>query len=250
MARRHHWENDLTATIRFIAATAATVFAASSPNGHAGDFDGVRQLSQDAFLRLSKDVASLTALPALSPGTTLDLLGVDIGIEAGVGKAQNESEWRRAGGGSTNVVSPRVTIHKGLLAGFDVGASLGLAGNTGMQTVGGILRYRLVESGALSPGVTLRLTGGREYGGSALTMRSLGADLTIAKPLVLITPYVGAGTVRTQVAAPGTALAGVTVNRTRTFLGFDARLALASLAVEVERIGEVTTMSGKIGFRF
>ena len=239
----------MTATKRPIA-VAVAVFIAASTNAFAGDFDNVRQLSQDAFLRLSKDVASVAAPSALSPGTTLDLLGIDVGVEARVAGVQNESDWRRAGGGSTHVVSPRVTIHKGLLAGFDVGASLGLAGGSGTQTVGGILRYRLVESGALSPAVTLRLTGNREYGGAALTMRSLGADLTIAKPLVFMTPYIGAGTVRTQVAAPGTTLAGVTVNRARTFLGFDARLAFANLAVEVERIGEVTTMSGKIGFRF
>lgn len=221
-----------------------------SHSAHAGDFGDVRQLTQDAFMRLSKDLASVTALRALSPGVTLNLLGVDVGLEVGVTKVDNGDAWKKAGGGSTDVISPRITLHKGLAAGFDIGASLGLAGGTGTQTVGGIIRYQLIEPGVVLPGATLRLTANREVGSSNVQVRSLGADFVIAKPLVIVTPYVGIGTVRTKTSAPDTRLADVTVNRTRTFVGFDTRLAFATVSAEAEKIGETTTVSSKIGLRF
>jgi len=216
----------------------------------AGDFAGVRQLSQDAFLRLSKDLASVNALRALSPGVTLNLLGVDLGVEVGVTSVEGSDAWKKAGGGSTQVVTPRISLHKGLAAGFDVGASIGIAGGTGTQMIGGIVRYQLAEPGIVLPGATLRLTANREFGSSTVTVRSYGTDFVIAKPLLLVTPYVGVGAIRTNVAAPGTALAGVTVNRTRTFVGFDTRLAFATISAEAEKIGGTTTISSKIGFRF
>jgi hypothetical protein len=235
---------------RSILAVAALMSLLLPRTSTAGEFDNIRQLSQDAFMRLSKDLASVTALRALSPGVTLNLLGIDVGVELGVTKIDNTEIWKRAGGGSTDVITPRVTLHKGLAAGFDVGLSLGIAGGTGTQTVGGIVRYQLVEPGLVVPGATLRLTANREYGSSKVEVRSVGADFVVAKPLVVITPYAGVGAVRTETRAPGTTLTGVSVNRTRTFVGFDTRLAFATVSAEAEKTGDVTTVSSKLGFRF
>jgi hypothetical protein len=116
--------------------------------------------------------------------------------------------------------------------------------------LGGIVRYQIFEPGLLTPGATIRLTANKELGSTNVTFRSYGADFVVAKPLTIITPYVGVGTVRTTTSAPGTILAGVTVNRTRTFVGFDTRLAFATVSAEAEKIGEATTVSSKIGFRF
>jgi hypothetical protein len=221
-----------------------------STTASAGDFNDIRQLSQDAFLRLSKDLASVTALRALSPGVTLNLLGFDIGVEVGVTKVDNTDVWKKAGGGATDVITPRLTIHKGLAAGFDIGASIGAAGGTGTQTIGAIARYQFIEPGLITPGATIRLTANRDIGTNKVSVRSLGADFVVAKPLVIVTPYVGVGTVRTQTSAPNTLLSSVTVNRTRTFVGFDARLAFATVSAEAEKIGDTTTISSKLGFRF
>ncbi len=233
-----------------ISAVAVLGVSAVSPVVSAGDFADVRQLSQDAFLRLSKDLASATALRALSPGVSLNVLGIDIGAEVGVTKIDNADVWKKAGGGSTDVVTPRLTVHKGLFAGFDVGASLGLAGGTGTQMIGGIVRYQLVEPGLITPGATIRLTANKELGSSNVSFRTYGADFVVAKPLTIVTPYIGIGTIHTSVSAPGTSLASTTVNRARTFVGFDARLAFATVSAEAEKIGEATTVSSKIGFRF
>lgn len=216
----------------------------------ANDFSDVKQLTQDAFLRLAKDLASVTALRALSPGVTLNLLGFDIGVEVGVTKVDDAAAWRKAGGGATDVVTPRLTVHKGLAAGFDIGASIGTAGGSGLSTIGAIMRYQLIEPATITPGVTLRLTGNREYGNSALSVRSLGADVVVAKPLVVITPYVGVGAVRTETSASGSSLASASVNRSRLFVGLDTQLAFATFSAEAEKSGGATSVASKIGFRF
>ncbi len=216
----------------------------------AADLQNVRQLSQDGFLRLSKDLAAVTALRALSPGVTLGVLGVDVGVEAGLTRIDAGDVWARAGGGSADVLTPRLTIHKGLAAGFDIGASVGAIGGTGIQTIGGILRYQFIEPGLVAPGATIRLTGNRELGSSNVTVRSLGADFVLAKPLPVITPYVGIGTVRTEVSAPGSSLSTVSTSLTRTFIGFDTKLLFATFSAEAEKTGSSTTISSKIGFRF
>jgi hypothetical protein len=216
----------------------------------AGDFGNVRQLSQTTFSQLSKDLASVTALRALSPGVTLNLLGFDVGAELSVTTIDNSDVWKRAGGGSTQVVMPRVSIHKGLIAGLDVGLSAGAPIGGGTATLGGILRYQLMEPRAIAPGVTMRLSANRGIGTSAVAVSSFGADVVVAKPLMVITPYAGVGTVRTETRAPNTSLVDVTTNSTRTFVGFDSRLAIATFSAEAERIGRSTTISSKIGFRF
>lgn len=216
----------------------------------ANDFKDVKQLTQDAFLRLAKDLASVTALRALSPGVTLNLLGFDIGLEVGVTKVDDATAWRKAGGGATDVVTPRLTVHKGLAAGFDIGASIGTAGGSGLSTIGAIMRYQLIEPATITPGVTLRLTGNREFGNDALSVRSLGADVVVAKPLVVITPYVGVGAVRTETSASASSLASASVNRSRLFVGFDTQLAFATFSAEAEKSGGATSVASKIGFRF
>ncbi len=216
----------------------------------AAELNSVRLLSQSGFESLSKDLAAVTALRALSPGVTLGTLGFDLGLEVAVTKIDHGDIWNRAGGGSVDVVTPRLTIHKGLAAGFDMGASIGSVSGSGLQTIGGILRYQLIAPGVVMPGATIRLSGNREIGSSSVTVRSLGADFVIAKPLVLITPYVGIGTVRTETSAPGTILSSVSTNQARAFVGFDSRLAFATFSAEVEKLGNTTTISSKIGFRF
>jgi hypothetical protein len=94
------------------------------------------------------------------------------------------------------------------------------------------------------------LTANRDIGANKVSVRTLGADFVVAKPLVIVTPYIGIGTVRAETSAPSTLLSNVTINRTRTFVGFDARLAFATVSAEAEKIGDTTTISSKLGFRF
>jgi hypothetical protein len=216
----------------------------------AGDFNDVKQLSQDAFRALAKDLASVTALRALAPGASFNLLGIDVGVETGITSVDNKAAWQKAGGGSTTVYTPRVTIHRGFTGGFDIGASVGLSGSGGGRTIGLIGRYQMLDAGTFTPSATLRLTGNRDFGDSNVSVKTFGADVVVAKPLVVITPYVGAGTIRTDTSAPNTTLSSVSVTRSRLFVGFDTALPFATLSAEAEKSGGATTVSTKLGFKF
>lgn len=216
----------------------------------AADFSEVRTLSQDAFRALSKDLASVIALRALAPGVNLNLLGVDVGIEAGITNVADKTTWEKAGGGSTTVFTPRVTIHKAFSGGLDLGLAVGLGSSGGAQTIGGIARYQLIDAGVITPSAMLRLSGNRDLGSTNVGVSSYGADFVVAKPLLIVTPYVGAGVLRTNASAPGTTLRAESASRSRLFVGFDTHLPFAALSAEAERIAGVTTVSTKVGFKF
>ena len=235
---------------KILRAGVATLIATLiSTSAAAADFTDVRTLSQDAFRQLSKDLASVIALRALAPGLNVNLLGVNVGIEAGVTQVANKHTWQKAGGGSTTVFTPRVTINKGFGA-LDLGVAVGLGSGGGAQTIGGVARYQMIDAGVISPSAMLRLSGNRDLGSTNVGVRSFGADIVVAKPLLIVTPYLGAGTVRSNASAPGTSLRSESASRSRLFVGFDTHLPFAALSAEAEKIGGATTISTKIGFKF
>jgi hypothetical protein len=58
------------------------------------------------------------------------------------------------------------------------------------------------------------------------------------------------GAVRTEAKSNVLNLGDVTTNRSRWFVGLDAKLAFATFSAEAEKSGGATTVSSKIGFRF
>ena len=159
----------------------------------ASGLDDVKKLSQDAFGKLAKDLAAITAIRALSPAVSLNLLGVDVSAELGVANVASGDVWKSAGGGSTAVIIPRVNIYKAFSGGSDIGLSLGAAGSSGLTTLGVVGRYQLLAPAAISPGVYVRFSGNRDIGSSTVDVRNFGLDLVVAKPIAFITPYIGAG---------------------------------------------------------
>ena len=216
----------------------------------ASGLDDVKKLSQDAFGKLAKDLAAITAIRALSPAVSLNLLGVDVSAELGVANVASGDVWKSAGGGSTAVIIPRVNIYKAFSGGSDIGLSLGAAGSSGLMTLGVVGRYQLLAPAAISPGVYVRFSGNRDIGSSTVDVRNFGLDLVVAKPIAFITPYIGAGGTRTETKPLGSNLSAVTTSNGRLFAGFDTNLPFATLSAEAEKIGSVTTVSTKLGFKF
>ena len=216
----------------------------------ASGLDDVKKLSQDAFGKLAKDLAAITAIRALSPAVSLNLLGVDVSAELGVANVASGDVWKSAGGGSTAVIIPRVNIYKAFSGGSDIGLSLGAAGSSGLTTLGVVGRYQLLAPAAISPGVYVRFSGNRDIGSSTVDVRNFGLDLVVAKPIAFITPYIGAGGTRTETKPLGSNLSAVTTSNGRLFAGFDTNLPFATLSAEAEKIGSVTTVSTKLGFKF
>ena len=81
-------------------------------------------------------------------------------------------------------------------------------------------------------------------------MQTYGVDLMLSKRLALATPYIGAGAVRIESKAGASGLADESFSKGRLFGGLNFNLALVNFAVEAERLGDNTTVSGKVGWRF
>ena len=72
----------------------------------------------------------------------------------------------------------------------------------------------------------------------------------LSKKLTLITPYIGAGSVRVTSRADIAGLREENFNKSRVFIGMNVNFLLANIALEAEKMGDNTSLSAKAGFRF
>lgn len=232
----------------FIVVALSTAFALPAA---AAEFTSLGSLAQAEFHRVSEDLGAAFSYKGVTPATPLGLAGFDVGVEVTTTKVENSSAFRRAGAGApSDIVVPKVHVHKGLWGGVDIGAFLAGASQVDATLYGAELRYAVVDDGIATPAVGLRMSGSRATGTGALRLSTLSADIVVSKRFVLLTPYAGAGAVRVQSAAQGTALAEERFNKGRYFAGVNLNLVTANIAFEAERMGDNTSLSAKLGFRF
>lgn len=227
------------------------VLVAAIPASYAADFNSVGSLTQDEFHRLSQDLGAATSYKGVTPATPLGVVGFDIGVVVTDTKLENSTLFSRAGAGShSHLVIPKLHVYKGLLGGLDVGAFV--AGATGVSATvfGADLRYAFLDDTLALPAVAMRLSGTKATGLGELTLATVALDIMASKKFIALTPYVGAGTVRVQTKARGTALAEERFNRSRVFGGLNVNLIGVNFAFEAEKMGANTSLSAKAGLRF
>ena len=217
----------------------------------AADFATIGTLAQGEFRRLAEDLGAAFSYKGVSPAEPLGLTGFDIGVEVTTTRMENSSILRLAGaGGPSSIVIPKLHVHKGLWGGLDIGAFAGGASDVDATLFGAELRYAILDDGLATPAVGVRLSGSRATGLGDLRIATAALDLTVSKKFAVLTPYAGAGTVRVQSSVRGTALAEESFNKGRVFAGVNLNLLAANLAFEAEKMGENTSLSAKLGFRF
>ncbi len=205
--------------------------AASVWTAHAADFSSIGALTQDEFLRLSRDLGAAISYKGVTPATPLGILGFDVGIEVTDTKMESSDAFSRAGaGGQSHLVIPKLHVYKGLWGGLDIGAFIGGATEVNATLYGADLRYAILDDGLTTPAVALRLAGTKASG--------LG-DLDIATVSVDAMPSAG-----------GTGLEDVRFNKGRVFGGLNVNLIGANFAFEAEKMGGNTSLSAKLGLRF
>ena len=92
----------------------------------ANDFEQVGTLPQSSFRAAATDLGAAFAYKGVAPATTLGVLGFDLGVEVTDTRLQNVSALRAAGNDAPDhLVIPKFHAHKGLWAGFDIGAFVG-----------------------------------------------------------------------------------------------------------------------------
>lgn len=229
---------------------AALALCAALPAA-AADFGSIGALAQGEFRSLAEDLGAAFSYKGVTPATPLGLSGFDVGVEVTTTSLEHSSIFRLAGaGGSSDLVIPKLHVHKGLWGRVDLGAFIGGASEVDATLFGAEARYALLEDGIATPAVGIRLSGTKASGVGDLRIATGALDVTVSKKFTLVTPYAGAGAVRVQSSVRGSGLAEESFNRSRVFAGVNVNLLAANLAVEAEKMGDNTSLSAKLGFRF
>jgi len=236
---------------RLVLAALAFIASGICTSSFAGNLDQIGTLAQSQFLKLSTDLGAAAAYKGVTPATPLGVTGFDIGVEATQTQLESAAILRQAGAGDVDsLYVPKLHITKGLPFNVDIGAFVSQVSGVGGSLFGAELRYALLDDGVASPALAVRLSGTKLSGVSFLDLSTWALDAMLSKKLTFVTPYIGAGAVRTQSRASVANLQEEMIGKSRVFIGVNANFLLANFAVEAERLGDNTSLSAKVGFRF
>lgn len=225
-----------------------------SATAQAASFNSLDALSQAQFKSFAENVSAATQYKAIAPAEPLGVIGLDVGVSVSYTPIDDlEDVFDLASSGDFDtpaLILPRVSVQKGLPFGIDVGASVSGAPGTDIKVLGAEVRYALLEGGVASPAVALRGSYSMLQGVDELDMNTMGVDLSISKGFVMLTPYAGAGAIRTT-ATPNDSvtLEEEVIEETRLFAGVNLNLGM-NFVLEADKTGDHTSFSVKAGFRF
>lgn len=225
---------------------------ATAPAMAAENIDNIDALSQSQFRDLSQDMAAALSYKAIAPAEPLGITGFDIGIEVTATRLQHRSSWDLATSGSATatVYIPKLHAHKGLPAGFDLGAFYATAPDSNIELWGAELRYALIPGGVATPAVALRGNYSQLTGVDQLDFTTRGIELGISKGFAFVTPYAGIGRVWVDSEPRAGALTAEDFSENKIHAGLNFNFVLGNLALEGDRTGDATSYSAKFGFRF
>ena len=227
--------------------TAAMLCAA---NAVAGDLGQLGTLTQNQFLKLSTDLGAVAAYKGITPATPLGVAGFDIGIEVTQTQLENSAIFRQAGADVSNLAVPKIHVTKGLPFGFDIGAFVSRVSGVDGSLIGVEARYAILDDGLASPALGVRLSGSKLTGVSNVSLSTIAVDAMLSKKLTVITPYIGAGSVRVTSRADVAGLREESFNKSRVFVGMNVNFLVANFALEAEKMGDNASLSAKMGIRF
>lgn len=149
----------------------------------------------DAALETFHDHFSAAAYPyPRHSAKPLGIVGFDVWAEAAVAP---DFEDEVAGALTDDLPGGYLTIYrvgarKGLPLGIDIGASWGKALDSDLELLNGEISWAILEGGAVTPALGLRVTGGRGSS-DAYELEQCGAEVLISKGFTVLTPYAGVG---------------------------------------------------------
>lgn len=239
--------------MRKLIATLPLLSLMSAPLLAADDINALGSLSQSQFRALSEDLGAAVGYKALSPAEPLGITGIDLGVESHFTTIENTEAFDLACGGcdADTLVVPKLHLHKGLPASFDVGVMLGSVPGSNIDLSGIELRYAFLDGSMATPALALRGSYSRLDGVDDLKLETTGLELTISKGLAMLTPYAGIGRqwVESDPAA-STGLKDESFSQDKMFVGMNVNFGLLNLALEADQTGDTGSYGAKIGFRF
>ncbi len=146
----------------------------------------------------------------------------------------------------------RVGVRKGLPGGIDLGVSYGRALGGDVKLASAEIQYAILEGGLVKPALSIRVTGTRALDSDTYDLDQYGAEVLLSKGFAVLTPYVGAGLVRSEGTLDrGSLLSGFEEKETRTIFygGVTLNLLLPKITVEIEK-AEVLQGAVRVGIGF
>jgi hypothetical protein len=224
------------------------VFSALQP-ARAADFPNIGDLAQGELRDMARDLGSAFSYKGVTPATPLGTLGLDVGLEVTQTKLEHSRLFALAGSGDqSSLLIPKLHIHKGLPANFDISAFVGGATEINAGVFGGALRWTFADQGLVYPAFGVRASATKTTGTGDLSVSTAALDLLVSKTFTALTPYAGVGQVRSNLSA-GRA-GDVKVDETRFFGGVNLNLVALNFAFEAEKMGDNVSLSAKVGWRF
>lgn len=225
----------------------------TTPASAADNIDQINVLTQAEFRDLSGDLGATISYKAVAPIESLGIAGFDVGFEVTATKLAHSDAWDRAssGGSPQTVYIPKIHVHKGLPAGFDVGAFYATASDTNIDLWGAELRYALIDGGVVTPAVGLRGTYSKLSGVDQLDLNTKGLELGISKGFAFVTPYAGIGRIWTESTPVGVNnVSSEKFSDTKVYLGANITFGIGNVAFEGDKTGDTRSYGVKLGFRF
>lgn len=215
-------------------------------------FDSLENLNQDQFIEFSENLSAATHYKAVAPPETLGLLGFDIGLVVSSTDIRGQLFDQASSGGfdGSDLILPRLAVHKGLPFGIDLGASLGIVPDSDASVIGAEARYAIVDGGAVTPALGLRASYAQVQGLDDFGLKSYAIELGISKGILMFTPYASVGIVRSTANPKNIdGLVVETYEQRKLVVGATVNIGVA-LTLEAERTGDFRTYSAKVGLRF
>jgi len=237
-----------------VAAIFCLLIGLSSPVLAATDIKLPNTFTQSEFDDLSRQVGLAISYNPLSPAASLGLLGFDIGVEAtAVHIDSNKSFWTDAVGKTppSYLVFPKIHAQKGLPLGIDVGLSYAKVPGTNIGLMGGELKWAVLEGTSVMPAVAIRGDYTKLVGVNDINLSDYGADISISKGFLFVTPYAGVGEVwiSSKEKSDLIDLKSASLSETKGFVGVKLSLFIISFVAEAD-FSKVPSYSGRMNLSF
>ena len=223
----------------------------------ADDIEFQTGMTQSYFKDFSKELGAALSYKALSPAEPLGILGFDVGLEVtAIDIDQGADYWNKATKNADMpgmITLPKIYARKGLPFSIDVGVIYSKVPDSNISLLGAEVKYAILKGSVATPAVAIRGSYTQLMGVDQLDFKTYGADISISKGFLNITPFGGIGAVWIS-SEPKSLPAGISLNKEnitamKYFGGVRFTLLLLNMTAGVEYM-EVPTYSLRAGIIF
>lgn len=204
------------------------------------DISLLQSLNNSKFNDVVKQAGAVIAYRGVAPGEPQGITGFDVGVETSFFKVDKDVWAEVIDDVPTYLPGPKLHARKGLPFGIDLGASYSTVPSSNIKVIGAELQYAILDGGIALPALSVRGHYSTLLGVDDLDLKTYGADVVASKGVLFLTPYVGAGVMRTEGKYTGSdpvlkpLLNDQSATTPRVFGGVQIAVALLRLTLDAE----------------